>query len=281
MRTPPLSDPERGEVIAGRIMLCLPVLAVLAYVATLFVSPGQTHKSSGNEISVALRRGNFTVFCFPSKKSQTLAIIVFGSGDLGWGSSEEVICHGLQAAGYEVVGIDSQDYAHSDYDLDTLQQDFGAIAQSAEAPFGNRPPPLILGGYSMGAEQAIPAAGGPHPPAGMVGLLLASPGNRGRYGLRHSDQLNIEPTGPGTFAMKDFANTLGDLRVVQWHSGLDPFDSREWLNSLTAPHQEFDFPHGFHNYNFTCADFVRQFVASVDWILSPVATNTTSIKSDK
>jgi phosphatidylglycerol lysyltransferase len=194
-------------------------------------------------------------------------VILFRSGDGGWGPWEDTVARALRQGGYEVIGIDSADYAATDYDLATLEADSASIARTALAPFEKNPPPLILGGWSMGAGQAIAIAGGPHPPDRVAGLLLASPLQRGRYGLRLSDQLNILPRGPGTFAVEDYAHRLDRLRVVQWHGGDDWIDSTAWLKDLTAAHQEHDLPHAGHTYDGASAEFLREFVASAGWII--------------
>ena len=121
----------------------------------------------------------------------------------------------------------------------------------------------------MGAAQAIAAAGGPHPPQGLAGLLLLDPCSRGRYGLRLSDQSDVLPTGPGTFSVEEFAKTMGNLHIVQWHAAQDSIDSRTWLDSLTAPHKEFDFSKTGHYYDNDRADFLNQLVNCVPWIFSP------------
>ena len=170
-------------------------------------------------------------------------------------------------------------YAQTDYSLDTLQADFSAIAQKAQALFGAHPPPLIIGGYSMGAAQAIAAAGGPHPPQGLIGLLLIDPLSRGRYGLRTSDQMDVLPTGPGTFSVDSFCKTMGSSRVVQWHAADDSIDSRAWLDFLTAQHKEFNFPNTGHDYDTDRADFIHRLVESAEWILHPTSDGTVSVKA--
>jgi hypothetical protein len=132
-------------------------------------------------------------------------------------------------------------------------------------------PPLVIGGYSMGAAQAIAAAGGPHPPSGLIGLLVIDPLSRGRYGLREADQMNELPEGPGTFGAASFAGTLGSVRVLQWHAENDSIDSHAWLDSLTAPHRFFVFPGAGHSYAVNRPEFIRQLVASVGWIVDPAA----------
>jgi hypothetical protein len=218
-------------------------------------------------VTIELRRGPFTVFEFPAKKGNPLALIVFGSGDGGWGGWEETVSHFLQANGYTVVGIDSADYAKTDYDLATLQADFAKIVQTTG---GASPPPLIVGGWSMGAAQAIAVAGGPNPPEHLVGLLAVSPLSRGRYGLRVADKLNILPTGTGTFAVSDFAPGMSGLRIVQWHAAWDTIDSRAWLSGLKGVHREYDFPGAGHDYAGACPVFLNQLAESVTWILTPL-----------
>ena len=224
-------------------------------------------ESSAHGMTVQLSQGPFPVFIFPSKQATTRAIIIFGSGDGGWNTFEESIGRACQEHGYELIGIDSEAYAKNDYDLATLQSNFSIIANKVRESFGAKAPPLIVGGYSMGAAQAVAVAGGPHPPNGLVGLVVIDMLDRGRYGLRASDQLNVLPTGPGTFGVEDFAGTMSRLRVVQWHASEDSIDSTRWLDVLTAPHEEFTFPGVGHDYQDNREDFIRQLIKSIGWIL--------------
>ncbi len=225
--------------------------------------------SQGNDLKIPLSRGALKLLEFPSKRTTTSALLLFGSGDGGWGGFEEAIARAFQDQGWEVIGIDSHAYATTDYDLSTLQSDYGKIVQTALASLGKHPPPVIIGGYSMGAAQAIAAAGGPNPPPGLIGLLVIDPLSRGRYGLHLSDQMNILPDGPGTFSVDSFSNKMGSLRVVQWHAENDSIDSRRWLDSLTAQHKVFTFPGAGHTYAINLAAFLSPLVKSAQWILHP------------
>jgi hypothetical protein len=266
-----------GEKRLGRWLLWVELAVVTAYALFRFYDwaiachiPMKPDPGPDRLVrSIVLRRGPFTFFDFPSRRIETRAVIIFGSGDAGWGGWEDAVSRAMAANGYEVIGVDFVPYAKTDYDLDTLQADYTQLAQLARGTFVDHAPPLILGGWSMGAEQAVPAAAGPHPPPGLAGLLLLSPGQRGRYGLRTSDKLDIPPTGPGTFALQDFSKSLGNLRVLQWHAGLDPIDSTTWLRSLPAPHREMDFPGVWHDFNGPSDVFVQEMVRSLDWILAP------------
>ena len=225
--------------------------------------------ATGGNLTVQLSRGPFTIFVFPANRPVPLGVIIFGSGDGGWNSLEDAIAHGCQEEGYELVGIDSAEYARTDYDLATLQADSNTIAEKIRKPYGKSPPRLIVGGYSMGAAQAAAVAGGPNPPEGLVGLFLIDGLSRGRFGLRTADKLNVLPTGPGTFGLLDFAKTMPKLRVVHWHAENDDIDSIAWLDSLTAPHHEFTFPGDGHGYDDNRQEFVLELVQSIGWLLDP------------
>jgi phosphatidylglycerol lysyltransferase len=262
----------------SKIFILVGTLVTVALILGVIVFEMTSVSSAGKRLTIQLTRGSFTLYQFPSNKTGTTALLLFASGDGGWGSLEEAIGHAFQDQGYEVIGIDSEVYAQTDYDLNTLQSDFSAIARNAEARFGDHPPPLIVGGYSMGAAQAIAVAGGPHPPPGLIGLLLVDPCSRGRYGLRTADQMDVLPTGPGTFSVDSFAKTMNSLRVVQWHAIDDSIDSRSWLDSLTAQHEEFNFPNAGHDYQTDRDDFLHRLVGSARWILNPTQGGTVTAK---
>ena len=249
------------------------ILSAGLIAAFIFPAMADTVQPAPVDVTLRLKRGDFIIHRFvpgdPKFAAHPLAVIIFGSGDGGFGGWEERICGPLQFAGYEMLGFDCKLYAITDYDLDTLQADFNTIAQSSLSRYGDHPPPLILGGWSMGAEQAVPAAGGPHPPQGLVGLMLLSPGERGRYGLRAIDGLDIAPTGPGTFALKDFAHSLDNVRVAHWNGAVDLPGSKNWLSSLIAPHKAFEFPYSTHYYHGFSDDFLKLLEKSITWILSP------------
>jgi phosphatidylglycerol lysyltransferase len=273
---------ERREAWARRILFWSELLLVVGFILfRLYVSielpptiisaavipvaqPERTTET------LALKRGDFAVFRYapgdPALAARPKAALIFGSGDGGFDGWEDRVCKALQADGEEVIGFDCAAYAKTDYDLATLQADMDTIGHAfhKDGPM----PPLILGGWSMGAEQAVAAAGGPNRPADLVGLLLISPGARGRYGLRDADRWDVPPTGDGTFALDDFAAKLGGLRVAQWDGNLDLLDSTAWLKDVTTTHRAFTFKLGFHDYGGASDAFLTELKKSVGWILS-------------
>ena len=235
------------------------------------VSPQPPVVPTHQDISIELKRGAMPILLYPVKLDDSLktpkALILFGSGGGGWCWWEDKVCDSLRKNGYEILGIDTRLYSLTDYDIDILQQDFQTLAQYGLKPYGEHPPPLIMGGWSSGAEQAVAAGGGPHPPAGLVGLLLIAPGSWGGYGWYASHDYGPHLMKKGTFDLTDFAPNLTRLRIVQWHADLDILDSRSWLSSLKAPHREYDLGYAIHDFGEASDEFLTRLNDSLNWIL--------------
>ena len=255
----------------GRIRILVSALLVLA-TTPLYVHAKSAPWPSGQGIRLELSRGGFNVLRYPAKLDSLAkspkALIIFGTGCSGWSYWEERVCCKLQAEGYEVLGIDFARYSQFDYDLGILEGDYQRIIDFGLKAAGNHPLPVVLGGWSTGAEQAVAVAGGPHPPSGLVGLLLVSPGSEGGYGSYATNYINWDTPASKLFKLADFDSHLSDLRIAQWHAQLDPLDSSAWLDSLSAPHREFVFNHAIHDYRGACDDFLNRLSKSVSWILS-------------
>jgi hypothetical protein len=240
---------------------------------------------------LVLTRGSFVLLRYPARllpgETTPKALVLFGSGCSGWSDFERQVSHRFQLYGCEVLGVDFALYSKSDYDLETLQQDYGKIVAFGLAPYAGKKPPVILGGWSTGAEEAVAVAGGPHPPAGVAGLFLISPGSEGGYGPYATSLFSFNAPAGKLFKLADFGPRLKNLRVVQWHAEFDVLDSRDWLSSLKVPHREFDFPNAIHDFGGPCDQFLDQLNGSFAWILnepapaengSPPAPSTPSIQ---
>src|SRR6516225_1832779 len=106
-------------------------LALVCRVATVYADEAQAPT-----ISVPLRRRAFPTYHFVPQGTPK-AVIIFGSGDGGWGQIENRVCRFLQQNGFYTAGIDFRKYAATDYDLDVLVSDFTAIAAVAATRAGN------------------------------------------------------------------------------------------------------------------------------------------------
>jgi phosphatidylglycerol lysyltransferase len=220
-------------------------------------------------INESLARGNFTTYHF-APGAIPRAILLFGSGDGGWGYFENRACSFLKEHGYYVIGIDCRKYAASDYSETTLAADFLALAEEGAKRVGLPDLPVIYGGWSMGAVQAVAASGSGKRANHLVGLLLLSMDSRGRYGLRLTDEINIAPTGPGTFGVSDFTEAVEDLRVLQFEAVGDWMNSSDWIKTLNSPHCLYEIENSNHDFDGLDEIFTKTLLEGLDWILDPL-----------
>lgn len=241
--------------------------------------------SAGERGALELSRGSFELRWYGLKRTGALrGLVVVGSGDGGWSYWEERLCAHLARRGWAVAGIDFALYAESDYSQAVLAADYAKIVSELSArtaPAGGEAP-VIYGGWSMGAEQALPAAADTATrPERLRGFLLVAPGDRGRYGLHLADKMGITPTGEGTFALADFAPALRGLKFVQLHAGLDPLDSITWSEDLGLQLRLFEYPRAFHDFSNASDDFLAMVDEALAWVLKVENPSGPSVPSKR
>jgi phosphatidylglycerol lysyltransferase len=219
-------------------------------------------------IPISLRRGSFDTYHFvPSGPPK--AIILFGSGDGGWGPVENRVCACLQRNGFYTVGIDFRKYAMTSYDSDILMSDFAAIAADVEKRAGNAELPVIYGGWSMGAVQAVAAcAGADRRAPRLVGLVLMSMDQRGRYGLGLPEQIGLEPEGDDTFGVAEFTAAVANLKVVQLSAVGDWMNNTDWIKALKTSHRLYQLENSDHDFNGADHALQQSLLDGIKWILN-------------
>lgn len=197
-------------------------------------------RGSGEPLAITLPHGTFQVLYYNTREKPR-GIVILGTGDGGWSYWEENTAQHLANQGYAVGGWDCRKFADTrTYDHMELCAGFKAGVEAVRDRADVEEVPVWYGGWSTGAEQSVAAAASPDRPKNLVGLLLAAPGGRGRFGITSGDLLGVTPTGPGTFALADFAPQMAGLHVAQFVAGLDPMDDVTWLERLgTTPHRQF------------------------------------------
>ncbi len=224
---------------------------------------GWVHAETTTEVkSVQLSRGPGKAHIY-KHTDKPKAVIVFASGDGGWTDWENQMADWLADAGWWVAGLNCRAYAQTDYDEDLLAEDFQILAKSLEAPAGT---PLFYGGWSMGATQAVAAAGTERPPE-LAGLVLFSCGSRGRYGLRLTAELGIAPRGDGTFGLNDFNDSLDGLRIAQFHGTADFISSTAWIRNLPQTTALYEMPGYNHGFDGPSEAFRPHVLKGLGWAL--------------
>lgn len=235
---------------------------ILRFAIVLAMAWGACLRAAEEVQDIQLSRGPGKVHLFRGPE-KPVAGIVFASGDGGWNDWENTVSGWLEAAGWRVAGLNCRTYAETDYDGDLLGNDFAALAKAMDLPEGT---PLIYGGWSMGAVQAVAAAGNERPDD-LKGLLLFSCGSRGRYGLRLKDEVGIAPTGEGTFGLNEFSDAVKGLRIAQFQGSSDIISSTAWINNLPEATALYEVPGSNHGFNGPDQDFRPYFQHGLAWVL--------------
>lgn len=220
-----------------------------------------------SRVTIKLGHADANVRLYEPDESPPKAIFIFGSGDGGWSAWEDAVSHWLRDAGIFVVAFDLRIYAQKDYDAATIGKDMAALASMALKHGNNEQVPVIYGGWSMGAVQAVAAAAAKDRPPTLCGVLMFSADSRGRYGLHTKDKLGVTPTGPGTFSLTEFTNSMKNLRIAQFHGGVDFMASTAWIQSLKSPHALYVMPGANHGFDGPSDRFQPYLLQGIDWIL--------------
>lgn len=225
---------------------------------------------SGKTLQLELPHGHFQTLYY-NQTAKPLGIVILGTGDGGWSYWEEKVAKHLVAKGYAVGSWDCRKFSDSrSYDQAELAAGFRAAVEAIRETSGADDVPAWYGGWSTGAEQSVAAAADPERPDGLVGLLLAAPGEHGRFGITESDLLGVEPSGPGAFALADLASKLKGLHVVQFAAGLDPLDDTTWMAKLgDIPHRIMKLPTCLHDMGGAGDEFLQKLDEAMKWTLQP------------
>ena len=252
-------------------LLWVLVGSLLCFGLGLATVRGEEETDRGQFVDVTLTVGRRTVRIYPAREPAR-AVILFGSGDGGWSYFERRCCHHLADVGCLVIGIDCNRYAtDATYDLPQLAQDLATLSELGRQKAAQPAAPVLWGGWSMGAEQSVPAAAywlEKDPAKAPRGLLLVAPGERGRFGLHTQDRLGVKPTGPGTYGLPDYAEKLKPLRVAQFHPSLDLLDHTAWLDRVTTEHQLWVLGKAVHNFAGVSPEFLAQVDDALNWLLA-------------
>ena len=225
-------------------------------------------KASGEMVTLKLAGGPFNVPYYCAVE-QPKGILILGTGDGGWSYWEENVAKHLMKEGFAIGGWDCRKFADSrTYDHAQLCAGFeAAVAAVRERCDPEAQLPVWYGGWSTGADQSVAAAISVNRPPNLVGLLLAAPGTRGRYGITSSDMLGITPEGPDTFSLAELAPKLGGIDVIQFIAGLDPMDDQEFLASYTGPKLMLKLPGLMHDMGGAGPEFLKKVDQAIEWSL--------------
>lgn len=266
MKTPP--PPGKIRWLRSVLWLLLVMVLALAVKFLLHLLLPRDFTATGEMLPLQLAGGPFqtSFYCGPHSPK---GIVIVGTGDGGWSYWEENTANHLAAKGYAVGGWDCRKFADSrTFDHAQLCAGFQAAVKAVRKRcHGSETLPVWYGGWSTGADQSVAAATSPDRPKHLVGLLLAAPGTRGRYGITATDLLGADPTGPDTYALADMVPGLTGLHIVQFVAGLDPLDDEDCLAGYRGPIRYVALPGMLHDMGGAGPEFLSKLDEAIEWTL--------------
>lgn len=248
-----------------QILLLIPIGWFIWHV----LMPRGFSSETAERVPVRLSTGPFEILYYTAKNPR--GVLIVATGDGGWSNQwEEPVAKHAAAAGIAVGGWDCRRFADSrSFDQSGLVEAFNSTVAVVRKKAGLPDDcPVWYTGWSTGAEWSIAAAASADREKHLVGILAAAPGDRSRYGITANDLLGLDPQGPGSYALADFAPALRGVKIVQFAAGLDPLDDAEWLKSLgpETPHKLVNIPDVPHDMGGAGPRFLTEFDMAIQWM---------------
>lgn len=179
------------------------LLAIVALVSSIALADGP--KQGRNQI--VIRGQEQDVYFYPAPATGARGKVLFVPGDGGWRGFATQIAAQLQAAGYEVYGLDTRRYLESFTERGGLKTseiggDFQKIAAWIRQGSSK---PLLFAGWSEGAGLGLVAVSDPQNKNVFQGLVAIGMGEHNLLAWRWSDtwaavakKMPNEPTFPSS-----------------------------------------------------------------------------------
>jgi type IV secretory pathway VirJ component len=239
-----------------------PRLALLVAALPLLESAARAGAPEPSYRKVPTSRGEFDLVVYaPAEPAKPQApesakpqvprpVVLLVSGEGGWKSFDILLSGYLTDDGFWVGGVDAKAYfSEPQDDRGLLAGDMRGYALALNAAAG-RPPdaPLILVGYSFGADLAPWIAGAPGWGGRIHGQLLIGPDKNGSLQYRITEMLGITYK-DHSFSVAEALKSSAGLPTVFIHGEKDGWDKSPELIAVTAePRKMFSVPGATHHF---------------------------------
>jgi type IV secretory pathway VirJ component len=253
-----------------------PILLIVAMGLLLdfgFVEPS---RASGPPVSqqvpVKTSRGEFPLLLFaPGKVAADKPLVLLISGEGGWRKFDDLLTGFLTDAGYWVGGIDITKYFWNPQDnRQELAADMRAHASAfAQAAGRKQDAPMVLLGFSFGADLAPWIAGAGGWDKSLSGLVMIGPDKTGSLQYRILEMLGFEPK-EHIFQVADALASVSGVPVAFIHGGKDDGSAAPMLAEKTRDPKRFIVvPGADHHFSGAEQNLKTALLEALEWIAPP------------
>jgi type IV secretory pathway VirJ component len=229
----------------------------VALLCTCLLHPGPSVRAEAPAPAhrkVATSRGEFDLVVYAppgaTKTGGSRPVVLLVSGEGGWKSFDILLSGYLTDDGFWVGGVDAKAYfSDPQDDRGLLAGDMRGYAVALNAAAG-RPPdaPLILVGYSFGADLAPWISGAPGWGGRIKGQLLIGPDENGSLQYRITEMLGITYK-DHSFSVADALRSSSGVPTVFIHGEKDGWSKSPGLLAVTAePKKMLSVPGATHHF---------------------------------
>jgi len=195
-------------------------------------------------------------------------LVLLISGEGGWRRFDAMIVEWLSAAGYWVGGVDAMKYFwEAQDDRQALASDIRAFADAlAAAAARPKDAPLVLAGFSFGADLAPWVAGAGGWGSRIAGLLMIGPDETGSLEFRFSEILGFEPK-DHVFPVAEALRSAAGVPVVLIHGEKDASSAALALSQGAREPKKLIVVSGAdHHFSDHEQDLRRALIEALEWL---------------
>lgn len=254
----------RGRKFSARILFRATAVALVAATLAAGSSPSRS-------LTVATSRGDsrLLVYAPTAAASDSKPIVLLISGEGGWRSFDVLLASFLVKAGYWVGGVDAMKYFwRAQDDREALASDFRAYSRALAMAAGrSSDAPVVLMGYSFGADLAPWLAGAGGWGSRICGLVMIGPDQVGSLEFRLSEILGFEAK-DHIFQVADALRSASGIPTLFIHGEADPHSAAPALCGVAGePKKLIVVPKADHHFSHHETELRERLLGGMAWLL--------------
>ena len=218
---------------------------------------------------VITSRGDYSIQVYAPATDRRFPLLLLMSGEGGWRNFDQRLAGYFQEQGFWVGGIDCLKYFwKAQDDRKALAADMRAYAKALALAAGRaEDAPLVLAGFSFGADLAPWIAGGDGWGSRIAGLIMLGPDDVGSLQFRVLEVFGFEEH-EHIFQVSEALASARGIPLLFIHGGADVHSSAPHLADAAPPPKKIlTVPDSDHHFNGHEDDLQKVLAQGVEWLL--------------
>jgi type IV secretory pathway VirJ component len=235
-----------------------------------------------SSVPVKTSRGDYYLLVYAPKEERNRPPVLLMSGEGGWRRFDQMLAGYFRDAGHWVGGVDTMKYFwHPQDDRQVLASDMRMYARELVKAAGRKEgTPVILAGFSFGADLAPWIAGAGGWDNRLAGLVMLGPDLVGSLQFRILEIMGMEQK-DHVFPVGEALASVKGVPILFIHGGKDPHsDAPPLFEKAPDPKKLLTVPESDHHFSGHEEDLRSTLEQGLVWLLSPAPTPAAPAKGD-